>query len=296
MSTTYNLHFKEQARHGTSELPVGIHHLSMTGEQDPFFYLHWHEEFEIFYINQGAALFTIEDQTYHLRKGECVFINSRKLHSAKPYLNQDCDFSAIVFHPSFFEDTMNHILFSKYVQPILSESVFFPVHIYEQTPKKLDILNLIHKILVISEEDFNQKELYLKAKFIELWYLFFTVAKNSEHNLAATNYQHERLNPIKEYIAHHYSENIDLKTLATLISLSEGQFCRVFKGSTGMTPITYLNRYRILKSCEYLVNTNLRIADIALDVGFNNISYFNRSFLEHLKCTPTQYRKRFWKH
>ncbi len=125
---------------------------------------------------------------------------------------------------------------------------------------------------------------------------FFSIAKNTEANLSATTYQHERIVPIKEYISRHYAEEIDLNTLSGLISLSEGQFCRVFKEVIGLTPIAYVNRYRILKSCELLVNTNLRIAEISSNVGFNNVSYYNRSFLEHLECTPTQYRKRFWKH
>lgn len=296
MSPLYNLHYKEQAKHGTSELPVGLHHLTMTPEQDPFFYLHWHEEFEIFYIHQGAALFTIEHETHLVKKGECVFVNSRQLHSAKPYQGEMCDFSAIVFHPNLFDDVMNRMLFSKYIYPVLSASILFPVHIKDTMPEYKKMLRLITSIIKLPQEELSQNELLLKAKFIELWHEFFSLAKNAEENLSATTYQHERMAPITEYIRRHYAEEIDLKTLAGLISLSEGQFCRVFKEVIGMTPIAYVNRYRILKSCELLVNTNLRIAHISSDVGFNNVSYYNRSFLEHLECTPTQYRKRFWKH
>ncbi len=97
-------------------------------------------------------------------------MNSRQLHSAKPYQGQNCDFSAIVFHATLFDDVMNHMLFSKYIYPILSELIIFPVHIEGTEPEHKRILKLVTTIITLPEEELSQKELLLKAKFLELWH------------------------------------------------------------------------------------------------------------------------------
>lgn len=89
-----------------------------------------------------------------------------------------------------------------------------------------------------------------------------------------------------------YGESITLNELAELAGLSEGHFCRLFKRFTGATPIQYMNRRRIAKSCEYLSRTNKKIADIATLCGYNNISYFNRVFLSFMGGTPSAYHRK----
>lgn len=88
-----------------------------------------------------------------------------------------------------------------------------------------------------------------------------------------------------------WKKDITLKNLASCVHLSEGQFCRSFKLLTGLSPFRYLNRYRILQSCNELNHTNKKITDIATMNGFNNISYYNREFMKLMEMTPSEYRK-----
>lgn len=96
----------------------------------------------------------------------------------------------------------------------------------------------------------------------------------------------ERMQPVLSYIQAHYGEEIALKTLADLLPMSVSQFCTVFKEVMNQTPIAYVIRYRILQSCTLLMETDLKIAEIARTVGFNNISYFTGNF----GCSPRRYR------
>ena len=59
-----------------------------------------------------------------------------------------------------------------------------------------------------------------------------------------------------------------------------------------MQPVVYLNSYRIQRSLELLDNTDNKIIEIASMCGFDHVGYFNRKFMEYMKCTPTEYRKR----
>ena len=78
--------------------------------------------------------------------------------------------------------------------------------------------------------------------------------------------------------------------LAAYFHMSEGQFCRFFKSQIGMTAIEYLNYYRIGVACDMLKDGILPISEIATECGYNNISYFNRTFRKYMHCTPGEYR------
>ena len=94
-----------------------------------------------------------------------------------------------------------------------------------------------------------------------------------------------------DYIGAHYSEPLSLSALAKSAGLSESYFCHSFRAHTGLTPFAWLNRVRVIKSCEYLTRTDKKITEIASLCGYNNISYFNRIFYKIVGLTPSAYRR-----
>ena len=136
------------------------------------------------------------------------------------------------------------------------------------------------------------QELFVRGHALLLWDLLYTehIRKLGVRPSLDTLTKH--MMPVLDYIHSHYHQCISLNTLADMIHLSEGQFCRSFKHFTGMTPFQYINRYRILQGCQELYNTDKKITEVALNHGFNNISYFNRAFLKVMNMTPSEYRKR----
>ena len=94
-----------------------------------------------------------------------------------------------------------------------------------------------------------------------------------------------------DYMQEHYQEALTLPLLAGISGYSESYYCHNFSSFTGSTPFEYLNRIRIVKACELLNSTDKKITDIASLVGFNNISYFNRTFARIMGFTPSSYRK-----
>lgn len=73
--------------------------------------------------------------------------------------------------------------------------------------------------------------------------------------------------------------------------VSEGHLCRFFKSMTRMSPVEYINFYRISMSMELLRQTDMEISEISMRTGFNNISYYNRTFRKYMHMTPSQYRE-----
>ena len=73
--------------------------------------------------------------------------------------------------------------------------------------------------------------------------------------------------------------------------MSSASICRYFKNKTNKTIFEYLNEIRIEHACKLLMYSNLAISQIAYDVGFNNLSHFNKQFKVITKQTPTMYRE-----
>lgn len=102
----------------------------------------------------------------------------------------------------------------------------------------------------------------------------------------------EEITAVKSYILHHYGEkNIGAETLAAQVYLSPGYLSAIFKEETGVTLNRYIREVRMSKAKELLENTNMKITQIAKEVGFSNSSYFCRSFREYFGNSPESCRK-----
>ena len=89
----------------------------------------------------------------------------------------------------------------------------------------------------------------------------------------------------------HYQERITLEQLASSLHMNKNYFCKFFKQKVGKTPFSYLNEYRINQAAALLLTTDAPITEIAMDTGFDNMSYFIRQFKHCKGCTPSIYRK-----
>ena len=99
---------------------------------------------------------------------------------------------------------------------------------------------------------------------------------------------------IIDTVMNHMIENsagtIRLADVATIADMSETAFSRFFRKNTGHTFVQYLNRLRISRACDQLMHTRKGVTEICFDVGYNNISNFNRQFARVKGITPTAYR------
>jgi AraC-like DNA-binding protein len=100
----------------------------------------------------------------------------------------------------------------------------------------------------------------------------------------------DRVDTVLNYVMNHYHEHLTLSQVAARLGMSDGYFTRFVKKSTGNTFNELLTRIRITKACELLSTSDRHITDICYEVGYNNVSNFNRRFLELKHVTPRDYR------
>lgn len=97
----------------------------------------------------------------------------------------------------------------------------------------------------------------------------------------------------KAYIDGNQTEDLSLSQVARAVNASTFYFCKMFKKATGMNFTEYLSRVRIEKAKNLLLNPNLRVSEIAYEVGFQSLTHFNRVFKKIVGQSPSDYREQF---
>ncbi|HTX21809.1 MAG TPA: helix-turn-helix domain-containing protein [Candidatus Aquilonibacter sp.] len=94
----------------------------------------------------------------------------------------------------------------------------------------------------------------------------------------------------KQFIAEHQTEELSLEQVAKAVHTSKFYFCKMFRRATGINFTDYLSRVRTERAKNLLLNPNLRVSEIAYEVGFQSLTHFNRVFKRILGQSPTDYR------
>jgi AraC-like DNA-binding protein/mannose-6-phosphate isomerase-like protein (cupin superfamily) len=100
-----------------------------------------------------------------------------------------------------------------------------------------------------------------------------------------------RVEQVYQIIQKEYQNDLSTREIAHKLSMTESSFCRFFKNATGKTFKTALTEVRIEKASAHLLHSDLSVASISSQCGFNNVSLFNRFFKELTGRTPNNYRR-----
>ena len=104
----------------------------------------------------------------------------------------------------------------------------------------------------------------------------------------------EKIDRVIAYIHQHYTTDLCAEQMADLAHMSTNHFHRFFKQRTEQTFTEYVNQLRVGKACSLLLTTDLPISTISYRCGFNNISNFNRRFLQLKQCTPREFKRSYF--
>jgi AraC-like DNA-binding protein len=282
---------KESRRHGDLFLPISNYQMNLHNSKI-LLDCHWHEELELFKVLKGAFRFQIASQYFEVTEGELLFINSGELHSAMAEHDGDFAYSAVVFSPDMLEGSANDKIQMEYLSPLLKGQLAVQRLFQQKTQQERNLQNYFDQIYSLLEEKPTAYEIALKA------YLFFILGElirtgstpvrgDGMKDTAA-----ESIKNVIEYMQGNYQTNITITMLAQRCSVSPGHFCRMFKRYTMKTPVEYINCFRLSKAAQMLETTDRKVLDIALDCGFNSLSYFINIFHENVGCTPSDFRKK----
>lgn len=253
---------------------------------------HWHQEFELILVVEGALILEIDSRLVEVNQGEMVMINPNQFHSVKSKPYETATYYSIVWQAAFLESHQLDDVEKEFFAPLTSGRKMFLNHAFlaeqmgEQSGFGVNSANLVE--LIASKPpgwQFN-----LKIFLLTIWYGLsasdWLVARASLDN----NRQLISVNMAKQYVAENYSEVLSLSIIADYVNLNPDYFGRLFKKIIGISLVEFITNTRIDKA-EYLLKTsNKAISDICFDVGFKNLSYFSKKFKDLKGISPTQVR------
>ena len=123
---------------------------------------------------------------------------------------------------------------------------------------------------------------------------FFFILDNRCRNLTKPPKNKKALDKMKvvlKYVENNYAQKITIAEVSDIVGFSESHFMRYFKETMGTSFVDYLKEYRLTMAARLLQSSEDSVLSIAAEVGFENLSYFNRAFKGRYGMTPLQYRK-----
>ncbi len=292
VSTYDNLYSRND--YGTLDYPVNARYLDLHKSYLNWIRWHWHEEMEILIVDKGVAEVSTDDDTYLIRPGQGLIINQNVMHCIHAQDKKQCTFHSLVFHPDYIFGHKSNYLQTQYLLPMQNYQLFKVFFLDESAPWHERMLQTLTEVIEVNMTKHFGYEIATKGYLCHFWAELLRQLPHTETVSAPRVPQDEqRVKEAMLFIRTHHAEPLTLQEIADSIHVSKSECCRCFSRTLQMSPFEYLMKYRIYESTKKLMDPEQNfgsIADLALSVGFNNTSYYNKLFKKFLGCTPTYYR------
>lgn len=278
--------------HRTASRPFSFYRTVVEQGEPCALYLHCHPEAEIFYLEHGLVDFQVENRSFTLGSGEGIFIPPGQIHTALNRTGESgcCCHRAFVFDLGMLERNLPPYC-QAYFAPLQLRRADCVYPMVYARPENARLLTMLPSLFSLQEPELEHYELSLMGSLLLCWQELYNLSFSKLCADSSDSSLHRDIQNILDFLQQHFAEPLTLSELSRKAGFSESYFCHSFKNCTGCTPFAYLNRLRIVKSCELLAQTDKKITEIASLCGFNNVSYFNRTFYKMMRVAPSAYRR-----
>lgn len=259
---------------------------------------HTHEFVELVFVVEGSAIHEMSGHTYRLAAGDVFVLEPHVYHSYTCSPDKETIVYNVLFDTTFLQQEMEVLQQMPsfvgffYLVPFLRKSQsFIPYHPLTPSQK----LQLQSHLQTIADEFRQRREGYqlmIKTRWIEclVWLSRYHQENRKSEKPTAISDQ-AWMESIVNYVELHYYQPFTLQQLSQLCGMSVSSFTAKFKEATGLSLVDYKHTVQVRHAAELLRTTDKKVLDIALEVGFGDISFFNRMFRKHTGVTPREYRK-----
>jgi len=265
-----------------NDLPINV---SLESIND--YPIHWHNSIEIVFVLQGTINVLIESGNYEVEESELEIINCDEAHR----LYSTVENKVLIFH-------MDAVFFEKYYDDM--KNIYFYTNSSEegaQQEEKYDVLRKYLSILacevIQKNENFDDQ---IEAVLVKLLFHLinnFHYLNYDEKEVKENEIQFQRYHRIRKYIYNNYMNRISLQDISNQEYLSPYYLSHQIKDMAGTNFKELVNIVRVDESIKLLLDTDKTISDISEEVGFSHTRYYNKSFKDHYKCTPLQFKKKY---
>lgn len=288
---------QENKIHGNIDFPLMVYPVTLSDVYLRLIRWHWHPEIELIYVLKGKVEALIDEESFILDPGQGIMVNQNVLHAFNRVEGYEAVFISIVFHPSFIFGLGTAALSVKYMNPIVNNPDLKCLLFHDNDVNSGPIVDYMKQIQELYEAHEFGYEIACKACLCNLWHVLLKLPLSSKSTVGKPKRilsDEQRIKDAILFIEEHFAEPITLDEIAESIHISKSECCRCFQRVLRMTPFEYLLKYRIFYATKLIQQQDPAagsISNLAITVGFGNISYFNKIFKRVLNMTPTEYKK-----
>ena len=249
--------------------------------------MHFHNLMEIGYCISGEGEMILDGESKVYQEGDFTIIPINFPHNTISKKNTVSHWEYIFCDPADILNKAfpNNELFVENTLKRLNSHVYF---CHKDKQPELERL-----IITILEEMRNKKTYYCEKIIMLCNSLFFEAARMNTVD-SKVEFEYKDMGMISDaitYIGKNYAEQLRIKDVANSCSMSETNFRRVFSSYMGLTPLEYINLIRINKACELINSTHLSMEEIAMQVGYLQMTTFNRNFKKIIGESPYSWKR-----
>lgn len=277
---------KENKPHGTKDDPFSTYHIENGGQsfQIP---VHWHDELEIIYVKSGFLTVNISGENYIGKPGDAFVVSPGNLHFMGSQTGT-VDYFTFLFPLKYIAFRSDDMLDDKLIEPLNSGHLMISPEIKDTVKEQCEQLARVYAAEIDKSESKITSQIRKKIillQFIhELWKKGFIV----ENDTTGRNTVEKEM---VSYIQQNYTGKILLREFGEQFHLSEKYISRYFKEHFHITLSQYVTYLRLEHAKQMLQETDISVTEVAMQSGYQNISYFIRSFKKTYGVSPLKYRK-----
>jgi AraC-like DNA-binding protein len=242
------------------------------------FVRHSHEHFVVGLVEKGVQQYTYQGASHTTPPGQTFFVNGDEPHTGKSATTDGYLYRTLCLDPETFRQFALDIT-GRNELPYLAGTVVADTCLFAR-------LQQFHKA-VAANADAMKCESFLLSAVRHL----LEVHVENRRQIVAVGQESSVVSQVRDYIEDHYSENISLAQLGSLMSRSPFQIARAFSKMVGLPPHAYLESVRIRHAREML-KSGMSAVDTALATGYPDQSHFTHRFRRSTGITPGQYAVR----
>ena len=288
------LYSKYNHVHWAGDEPYWVSDATYAAPSLPIEMLHYHNMYEMGICMEGRGEYQINDRVYQFKTGDIVFVNHFTPHNSNSANGYPARWTVVFFDPVKLMQFAGMLDPDKALKTANLDISFSGVFSPEENPELTRFVKNIITQTKIQDEYTEVSVAFAIGTFIIACTRYMREHPQAYEPTALTKHTYHRIAPAIHMINAHMSNAAMIKetALAELCNMSVANFRRQFKTHTGLSPKSYINKTRMAYA-EYLIsNTDMNIAKIAYEVGYSEISGFNRIFRSTFLTSPSEYRKK----
>lgn len=255
---------------------------------------HYHPEYELVLVTESSGKRFIGDHISDFNVGNLVLLGPRVPHlyrnDSEYYLSRSKKRAkSIVIH--FLEASLGHDFLALPEAKALRS-------LFARSSKGLEISGKTNKI--VSQKMQEILSYSGMKRWLALAEILLILAESrdckfisNEVIIGHNSKESERLNKVFEFVLKRFDTEINIAEVASIVHMAENSFSRYFSQRTRKTFSGFVNEIRLSHASKLLIETQKSITEVCFQSGFNNLSNFNRQFLQMHGLSPLRYRKQY---